>query len=65
MTGGTNDLHEMLNHLADRYPDTKVVLIGFSMGGNIVTKYLGEPERVKIPNLIGGVSICQGYDGIK
>ena len=31
------------------------------MGGNLVTKYLGEP-RVKPPNVIGGISVCQGYD---
>jgi len=37
------------------------VCIGFSMGGNLVTKYMGEP-RVKPANVIGGISVCQGYD---
>jgi len=63
--GYTNDFHDMLRHLCERHPDTKVVIIGYSMGGNIVTKYMGEKEKEKVSNLIGGISICQGYDGIQ
>uniref|UniRef100_A0A1B6L2E9 AB hydrolase-1 domain-containing protein n=1 Tax=Graphocephala atropunctata TaxID=36148 RepID=A0A1B6L2E9_9HEMI len=63
--GYTNDFHDMLHHLCERHPETKVVTIGYSMGGNIVTKYLGEKDKEKVPNLIGGISICQGYDGIE
>jgi abhydrolase domain-containing protein 2 len=44
-----------------RYKHTRIVCIGFSMGGNLVTKYMGEP-RVKPANVIGGISVCQGYD---
>lgn len=63
--GYTNDFHDMLRHLCERHPESKVVIIGYSMGGNIVTKYLGEKDKEKVPNLIGGISICQGYDGIQ
>lgn len=31
-----------MNYLYTKYPLSKFVLIGFSMGGNIVVKYLGE-----------------------
>merc|ERR1719348_1137697 len=31
------------------------------MGGNMITKYLGEP-RNKPENIVGGISVCQGYD---
>lgn len=65
VVGGTNDFHDMLRHFCERHPETKIVIIGFSMGGNIITKYLGETEKEKVANLIGGISICQGYDGIK
>ena len=35
-----------------------------SMGANIVTKYLGE-KRLDMPrNIVGGISICQGYDAL-
>lgn len=35
------------------------------MGGNTVAKYLGEEEIKRPSNIIGGISICQGYDIIK
>lgn len=63
-TGYTDDFHEMLRHLIEKHPNTKVICVGYSMGGNIVTKYMGE-ERTRPSNLIGGISICQGYDAIQ
>lgn len=62
--GYTDDFHEMLHHLIEKHPNTKIVCVGYSMGGNIVTKYMGE-ERTRPPHLIGGISICQGYDAIE
>lgn len=54
----------MLLKLAQLYPQTKFLIIGFSMGANIVTKYLGEnPELLE--RVVCGMSICQGYDAIK
>lgn len=55
----------MVNHLEQKYPSTCIVAVGFSLGGNIVTKYMGEQEG-KIPrNIIGGISICQGYNAVE
>lgn len=62
--GHTEDFNEMLHHLIESHPNTKVIAVGYSMGGNIVTKYMGE-QRTRPPNLIAGISICQGYDAIK
>lgn len=54
----------MVNQLEKRYPSTYIVAVGFSLGGNIVTKYMGEQEQ-KLPlNVIGGISICQGYNAV-
>ena len=50
----------MVTVLSKRYPATKFVCVGFSMGGNVVTKYLGEEKRTK--RIIAGISLCQGYD---
>ena len=47
----------MVRQVVARYPTTKIICIGFSMGGNIVTKYLG--ERKSIPQIIAGISACQ------
>jgi len=55
----------MLYHILDRHPLTSVVLVGFSLGGNIITKYMGEESKVKPKNIIGGISICQGYCATK
>lgn len=45
-SGETNDLHAVITHCLKQNYD-EVALIGFSMGGNQILKYLGEaPERV-------------------
>lgn len=62
--GHTDDFHIMLVDLTRKYPHSKIVAIGFSLGGNIITKYLGE-ERVHPRNLISGISVCQGYNAIE
>lgn len=55
----------MVKHLEQKYPSSYFVAVGFSLGGNIVTKYMGEQEG-KIPrNIIGGISICQGYNAVE
>lgn len=64
-TGHTDDYSAMLQHLVEQHPNTKIVCIGYSLGGNLVTKYLGEHGSQKLPNIIGGISICQGYNALK
>lgn len=63
--GHTGDYNEMLMHLLEKHPATRIVCIGFSLGGNIVTKYMGEQDRILAPNIVGGISICQGYCAIE
>lgn len=40
-SGATDDLHTVVSHAARRYTDIR--LLGFSLGGNLTLKYLGEP----------------------
>ncbi|CAH1731804.1 abhydrolase domain-containing protein 2 [Aphis gossypii] len=63
--GHTDDLHVMLCNLSEHYPNTKIIVIGYSMGGNLVTKYLGESRHNRPSSVIAGVSICQPYDALK
>lgn len=68
--GHTEDYADMVANLARKFPTTRIVSVGFSLGGNLVTKYLGErdaaPDAVPRPgNVIGGVSICQGYNAVE
>ncbi|KAF4519104.1 hypothetical protein B566_EDAN010526 [Ephemera danica] len=58
--GHTEDFDAMLRHLLEKWPQTRVVAVGFSLGGNLVTKYLGE-QRSRPANLLGAISVCQGY----
>ena len=53
----------MVDYLRDKYPGKKFVGVGFSLGANILLKYLGErPERQTY--FLGAQSWCQGYDVI-
>lgn len=52
----------MIENLTEKYRDTNIVAVGFSLGGNLVTKYMGENDKNKPHNIIGGISICQGYN---
>ena len=64
MYGNTADYAAMIKDVVRRFPATNIVCVGFSMGGNLITKYLGEP-RVKPSNIVAGISVCQGYDANK
>ena len=46
--GSTEDVHEVLQYLVAQRPWQTIVLVGFSMGGNLVLKYFGE-GRTDIP----------------
>jgi predicted alpha/beta-fold hydrolase len=48
-SGATDDLHTLVIHLSEKKHYKKIFLVGFSLGGNITLKYLG--ERV-VPDVI-------------
>lgn len=41
-SGDTADLHHLIQVLKSREPETELRAIGFSLGGNVLLKYLGE-----------------------
>lgn len=41
-SGETEDVGAVLGHLRDRFPDARLAAVGFSLGGNVLLKYLGE-----------------------
>lgn len=46
-SGETNDLHSVITHCIQSGKYDDITLVGFSMGGNQILKYLGEdPDRV-------------------
>lgn len=45
-SGATEDLEEILNHILNTKHYSEIYLKGFSLGGNVVLKYLGEPHQI-------------------
>jgi len=62
--GGTDEYGLMVEEMMSEYPDNKFIAVGFSMGANIVVKYLGEHEQVQ-SQFLGAISCCQGYDVVE
>ncbi|KAK2724793.1 abhydrolase domain-containing protein 2-like [Artemia franciscana] len=60
--GCPKDYAAMVEDVHATYPETSIICIGFSLGGNIVTKYAGDSTFHKTEKILGCVSICQGYD---
>lgn len=50
----------MVDEFQSQYPDSRCFAVGFSMGGNIVVKWLGEECHQN--KVIAGISCGQGYD---
>lgn len=51
-SGWTRDLHESLLRIAHGGGYCRVHLVGFSLGGNVVLKYLGE-NPAEVPDMVG------------
>ncbi|XP_031563203.1 monoacylglycerol lipase ABHD2-like isoform X2 [Actinia tenebrosa] len=59
--GSTDELRVLVKQVIARYNCHHLIGVGFSMGANVLLKYLGEkPERQK--NFTCAISVCQGYD---
>jgi uncharacterized protein len=57
-SGATDDLHALVEKASTTYPE--IVLIGFSLGGNLLLKYLG--ERAALPEIKKAVAISAPVD---
>ena len=45
-SGGTDNLDEIINHIMDTKHYSEIYIKGFSLGGNVTLKYLGEQREV-------------------
>lgn len=54
----------MVTYIKKTYPLTQLVVVGFSLGGNIVCKYLGETQANQ-DRVLCCVSVCQGYSALR
>lgn len=49
-SGDTQDLHTSLTMIAAQYPNSPISAVGYSLGGNVLTKYLGERREASLVN---------------
>ncbi|XP_027355507.1 embryogenesis-associated protein EMB8 [Abrus precatorius] len=54
------DMHEVVSHVTTRYPSANVYAVGWSLGANILVRYLGQ-ESHNCP-LSGAVSLCNPFN---
>jgi len=61
--GDTTDLRQVIHYLHDTYPCAPIIAVGFSLGANVLVKYIGEVTRNNEEKILkGGISLSQGYD---
>jgi len=58
--GSTGDIRETINHLHERYPNAPMLLAGFSLGANLVCRYMCE-EKGHSP-IIACLSVNNPFD---
>lgn len=54
-SGETGDLATVIRHLQSQHPDSNLAAVGYSLGGNVLLKYLG--ERGQASGLCGAVAV--------
>lgn len=54
----------MVGYIKKTYPQSQLIVVGFSLGGNIVCKFLGE-NRSNQERVLCCVSVCQGYSALR
>lgn len=59
-SGQTEDLTELTQYLAKKFPRNPLYAVGFSLGGNMLTKYVGESGEQSL--LTGSVVISVPFD---
>lgn len=59
-SGASDDLAAVIAHACRTQAQPRIALVGFSLGGNIVLKYLG--EQAAAPHLVGAVAISVPCD---
>lgn len=54
----------MVAYVKGAFPQTLLVVVGFSLGGNVVCKFLGENSSNQ-DRVLCCVSVCQGYSALR
>ena len=55
-SGKTEDVDFVVNHLLENFDYKNIIIVGFSLGGNLTLKYLGEQGNNLSPIIKGGIA---------
>ncbi|MCG8313313.1 MAG: hydrolase, partial [Pseudomonadales bacterium] len=62
-SGETEDVREVFNLIRTRHPNTHFAAVGYSLGGNVLLKWLGETGgTAEMPQLSAAVAVSVPYD---
>jgi uncharacterized protein len=61
-SGDTEDIRHVVGALRDRFPAARLGVIGFSLGGNALLKYLGEERGAARDRVHAAVAVSVPYD---
>ena len=61
-SGKTEDVDFVVNHLLDHYDFNNLIIVGYSLGGNLTLKYLGEYANNLSTKIKGGIATSVPVD---
>ncbi|WP_347175226.1 YheT family hydrolase [Polaribacter uvawellassae] len=61
-SGKTEDVDFVVKHILDRYNYENIIIIGFSLGGNLTLKYMGEYSENISPKIKGAIATSVPID---
>jgi len=61
-SGETTDLDFVVRTLVSRHPDVSLRMIGVSLGGNVLLKWLGEQGESLVSNVIRAAAVSAPFD---
>ena len=61
-SGKTEDVHFVINHLLENYSYDDIVLVGYSLGGNLTLKYMGEYANTQSSKIKCAVAVSVPID---
>jgi len=61
-SGKTDDVAFVINYLLENYDYQNIIIVGFSLGGNLTLKYIGENRDNLSPKVKGGIAVSVPVD---
>tara|TARA_B110000503_G_scaffold66643_1_gene104597 strand:+ start:8022 stop:8915 length:894 start_codon:yes stop_codon:yes gene_type:complete len=61
-SGKTEDVDFVVHYLLENYEYENIIMVGFSLGGNLTLKYLGEYQQTLSPKIKGAIAVSVPVD---